>query len=934
MKKFVAAITAVFFAVALVLVGAAAPASAHTLAFTATAACNAADGSGTITWKITNQWGEVLDVTSSDNATIPTTTKLAAANNNTQPTVSFVQHIAAPAKGVSVTAHVSFKWEGDNVTNSSSATGKISSDCNVPTPPTPTDASVTFNDNGATCSSAETVSEGDHTNADWAAIVWTNNNTHYVAVATAQDGHKFPAGPKVSPDGKTKTYSGDLAGKLTTHCGYVIAAWTMPSWSGNDQVPTWSQTLYHSEPQSTPDLNALDKLLALTCGTQYQIDIYYDSPTTTSLINGKFLTKPNVPAEDLIPGGWGVAYKLIHEPDCQVIPKDATAYVHFTAVCGADGVLGDHGTTYATFEGDAPVINGGTWSWVVDAADGHHFSDGSSKETLTGDVPAAIPFQSTDSEGRCYVEPPKKHDANASVTFTPGTCGAAGEVVLPPYTSHASFDTTLPTITDGTWTWSATAEHGHLFIDNGLSTETFSGTVPAAIAYQDSDSAAPCYNEPPADAAATVTFSNGTCDGPGTTPTASLTHATWTQQTIDTATGTYDWIATATAHHEFPGSHPTLELQGTLPVQIPSQSLNPNGTCYVAPPKDAAATVTVTDATCDAPAMVMYGDKTNATFDTVNSTADGATGATVDSFTIIADAIAGHAFNPLTAEPVTHSFNADADNQPANTIETFTGSLAPATGHQETDPSAPCFDGPPIVLTDPTGSSCTTLDANTTLDSWVHVDLADHVTYHIHLVSSSSAADGILTQSYTSEDPGTYLITADADTGWTLAATSTQPAGSEHSWTLNVTSLGTCQLPPGATWHAHAAASGAVCTSSSTQAGTITLEHLRSEKGDVVYTITNKATSKVVYSGRFHTSVKVAPGSYAVHAAAFVTTDGISTATDWNLTVAAAGTVCSTLTTLAFTGASGSMGLFLAGGMLFLGIAGLLMRRRFSHRRA
>ncbi len=43
-------------------------------------------------------------------------------------------------------------------------------------------------------------------------------NGHYTVVATADDGYRFAPGEGVSDDGFTKTFEGDLPGKLT-NCG-------------------------------------------------------------------------------------------------------------------------------------------------------------------------------------------------------------------------------------------------------------------------------------------------------------------------------------------------------------------------------------------------------------------------------------------------------------------------------------------------------------------------------------------------------------------------------------------------------------------------------------------------------------------------------------------------------------------------------------------
>jgi hypothetical protein len=60
------------------------------------------------------------------------------------------------------------------------------------------------------------------------------------------------------------------------------------------------------------------------CGTQYQLDKYYDSDITDALIAGGFLNGPNNPDEDLVPGGWGTSYKLVKNPDCDVATAAVT----------------------------------------------------------------------------------------------------------------------------------------------------------------------------------------------------------------------------------------------------------------------------------------------------------------------------------------------------------------------------------------------------------------------------------------------------------------------------------------------------------------------------------------------------------------------------------------------------------------------------------
>jgi len=657
MKKFIAATTAAFFAVALVLVGAAAPASAHAAALSVGVTCNDAAGTAVVTWTIDNDYNEQLNVTASNNAAIPVGTTLAATGGNADTTKSFVQNVSAPAGGKNLTATLSFRWDGDNFTQNNTTqsivvppTCGVKSDPNpTPTPtPSPTgtpvqsDAAAALVHTPATCTSGETVAEGAVSHATWQGDISYSgvSNSTYTAVAVATPHHQFPNGTGVSANHKSKTFTGTLDGQKTVDCG-----------------------------------------------------------------------PPAV--------------------------KDASATVTFSpGTCGAPGTFASKTAVNATFEGDAPIISadGSTWTWTVDAATGHSFADGTATEVLTGAVPAAIPFQNTDQS-------------------------------------------------------------------------------------------APCFTEPPADATASVTFSGATCTTAGSTPVADIHNAIWTRQDVDVAAGTYDWVAIAESGHEFSTGVSRLEFQGNLPAPIPAQS---------------------------------------------------------------------------------------------------------------TSPSAPCYVAPPVSVTDPTASVCQQ-STDTALTSWVHINAAPHVEYHIYPAGQPGAAV-VLNSGYTAEPAGSYTIVADAEPGFTLAATATQPAGTEHVWNVSVadSSSPECiKLPVGATWHAGATAATAVCTSGDVQLGTITLEHLASETGRVDYTVTNEATNAVVYHGNSRSSVSVAPGTYDVTAKAHDSADGISGPDTFDgLVVGAVSAGCSSLSpsSLAFTGTNGTVGLYLAGGLLFLGIAGLFVRRRFGRR--
>lgn len=118
---------------------------------------------------------------------------------------------------------------------------------------------------------------------------------------------------------------------------YSVAVWAMPAWVDSTH-PTWPQTLVGSVSSNTANLAAADGIIPTTCGTQYQVDVYYNNETTTSLLKGGKLFGPNTPPESLAPGSWGTAYKLVKNQDCPEAQTVTPAAPTFTdATCDNDG---------------------------------------------------------------------------------------------------------------------------------------------------------------------------------------------------------------------------------------------------------------------------------------------------------------------------------------------------------------------------------------------------------------------------------------------------------------------------------------------------------------------------------------------------------------------------------------------------------------------
>jgi len=124
----------------------------------------------------------------------------------------------------------------------------------------------------------------------------------------------------------TETKKRDLTKSERDSCKpkYVIVAWKMPSWSGN-QSATWPQTYVTHKKINTVDLSALDGYL--NSNFEYgcfQVDVYKDSAKTDALIAAGTLYAPGNPPEDHVPGaGWNYSYKLVKIGNSCDPPKPA-----------------------------------------------------------------------------------------------------------------------------------------------------------------------------------------------------------------------------------------------------------------------------------------------------------------------------------------------------------------------------------------------------------------------------------------------------------------------------------------------------------------------------------------------------------------------------------------------------------------------------------
>jgi hypothetical protein len=913
MKKIIAAVSTLFIAIALSLVAVAAPASAHTATLTGSVACNSANGSATVTWTVINDYNELLNVTASNNAAIPVGTTVAATGGGSNTSKTFTQTLPAPAAGHSATATLSFLWSGDNFTQTDTkfTTNKVSTDCVVP--PTK-DASAAIVDTPAACAAAETVALGAITNATWGTL--HINGSSWNATATATNGHVFAnanggslsndntvdkfsgtldhalsatgdlcrkasaavvttaatcQGPETITEGATTfaswapiqyttpggvpTYSatatatsgytfsnghttltltGTVAGEITGHpCeDYIIVAWHMPSWD-NSTTPTWSQTYFTSQEEAAPDLSALDSQLTEACGVQYQVDIYYNSPTTASLIAGEHLDGPNNPPEDLIPGSWGVAYKLVQGPACATpaVPTESD-------VCNVGGTI-----TIDAAVGVVYSLNGNP----VDTSSGSAtFSGLNGVNTVTAAPAAGYLLTGYPSGGWSF-------NINTDCT---ATYSSSGDCIATDSGSQEDVSLSLvnPTSTGATFV-----------VTSGDATVTPTGSY-----YVPADS--------------TTVVDVGSVSDSGGTFSVSVNGGDAIDVVIDSFTGC-----------------------------IPSTPADPTFTALTCTGSTAVGGSISTDGNPNLTYTLNGPDGfTPVAFPSSPSTPI-ITGLAAGDYTVDVVANPGFVLSGATSFPVSITLDA-----------------VDCTGTPQT---------PQVSWTLP---ECVP-DVHLTTGQFNAADTEEQGLFSItpnsnvdYTISNGGPFTAVPASPFTEPD-GTYSIVGTLTPAAIAAGFTFTDPGVGDSYTLNADKtiatwsdieFGPLFCPPTlATWNAGATSSDATCAAPNV--GTITLNHSAGQADEVDYVVTNDATSHVVYSGTgsADTVLQVAPGHYTVTASAHNAGDGISgDAGPYHVVVVAAGLLCGNL---AFTGGTiGWFGFALAGGMLFLGIAFLYMKRR------
>ena len=312
---------------------------------------------------------------------------------------------------------------------------------------------------------------------------------------------------------------------------FVTIIWNMNP-VGPPPVFNPAQTIKDHKVTSTPQLNAFNDLLVGKC-VGYQVDVYKytkasDIKAVDNLIDVGILTGPGAPAEPLIDGGHGVAWKFYQNADCAQEPEVVSPVFPdpVPPTCDADGALPSTPTT----PGVTYTWDGNTLYAAPESAE-YVFPAGT-ELSRPYTVGTAIGYQSTDAGAECFMatvvtpvfpDPaPPTCDADGTLPSTPTTEGIV-------YTWVGNILTATP------------ASNLFVFSDGAQESRTYDD-LGTAIGYQSNNVEGACYSENPEPLSGNVESSTGQCTAPldGTYTTVTTT-TPWTQEwVLDTATGLWD----------------------------------------------------------------------------------------------------------------------------------------------------------------------------------------------------------------------------------------------------------------------------------------------------------------------------------------------------------------------------------------------------------
>jgi hypothetical protein len=979
MKKLVAALTTAIFAVALVVVGAAAPASAHTPGISGVATCTS-DGTYTVTWTYTTikvpstaEASTKVTAYSPTSSTLTTTdgvgkgTSIVLSTYSNAPiagvqtrkgnfTATLTQTgIAGTSTSASVTVHSD--WN-DGASGDATSPVTLDGKCGYTPPPAgPSyDATASVSTTDGTCTAAGTLVLGTLKNATWEGQPSYNGST-YTVVAKADDNHLFKAGTGVSADGTTDTFTGTLPSQLASNdpkCAPATPPVCIPA----------SAVSYTYSPTVTDNVAPNNGVITVK-----------DVPNSTGKLCEAFYVTAVAWSYTHNNNAWPQHLTTVHD---YYIDSPGTYPYGATVNCGQGDI---YAATAAAGQPTPPqTLNGPGTPWPE-----HFLHD----MGFSGPTPTY-----TQTSTSCLTAAP----TTGAPTLDVETCKAGSANTLD-----------LPAVNGGVWTVTSGTNKTVLPIGTGKNLGAVFGIATYTITLADGDST-DAYDVTAAGSPWTwtpVELTAADCETvvPVVTPTAHPITSCGTTGSIDIPASTADVkyelksgdghtgenvvLATALGDNVFSKGPPAVTTETfTFDLGQPTQciTLNPGtptatdqscvngnlnggfisvqnetGLVFEVTGGPAAAPVDYKNVVGQTPALFPGTYTVTVTIDkTINPNyvfADGQTtswtlpvNAAVDCRTITASATstAGlcqatpNGATPQTYVPgfltvapfgdpdVTFAYSSDGGTT-WTPITSATTNVDPGSyliQAQLTTAASAAGVALPVSQWGPfsiAAVDCTTQTAAVTPpDASSCTNQAPNNTPLINWIHLTATPNVTYTATNKATNVTTPLVDGYNDEAigdYTVTATADNgyklDAAGDLSQTFDVTVADTTNcLTTGATWHAGASADPAVCSAQNTQVGTIHLRHLASEIGKVTYTITNDATGVTINAGSHATIVHVAPGTYTVHAKAVPKGDGLSTASVFpRLLVAAASVAC---------GGPGGL-LAFTGVPASLGIAGILL---------
>ncbi len=453
---------------------------------TADATCNA-DGSGTVTWTLTNEYNSTMSVTWTANSNI------SSQNNTVAPRGSktFTKTIAAPSGGKSASATIKLSWRDGSSQGKTSAGATVPSDC----APAPVAAGTLVAD--ATC------------NADGSGtITWTLTNEYSGVMSVTWSANAYISNQTTVAAHASKTFTKTIAAPAA---GKSLSETVKLSWrDGSSQGKTTAGATVGTDcvtPPPPPVCAASD----FTSANMWEVTWGYDfehrnggAPIFTMQSNGGLTQLNGGPVPSYMSSSWHWLYITMGSPDRVVTYTFADGTVRTATVTGADCTPT---IVWATIPPPPAICVGADVDWRHGTDDvsweihlGRQITDRNSPATFNpanyGGIVSIVGFDESLGNGdNIYVHYPEDLGATNTYTFADGSTLVATVVsgadcaptidwaFTPPPPVCAASDFTSANMWEVTWGYDFEHRNGGAPIftmqSNGGLTQLNGGPVPS-----------------------------------------------------------------------------------------------------------------------------------------------------------------------------------------------------------------------------------------------------------------------------------------------------------------------------------------------------------------------------------------------------------------------------------------------------------------------